>query len=64
LGDLLELRRVIHPDRHLTASGARTVLAVMLAGGRSGGVLAYLLEGCPHGPGRAGQLYTSGRLGV
>ena len=39
------------------------VLAVMLAGGRSGGVLAQVLEGCPHRPGRAGQLYTSRRLG-
>jgi hypothetical protein len=64
LGEPLELRWIIHPDRHLTAGGAQTVLAVMLAGGRSGGVLAQVLEGCPHGPGRAGQLYTSRRLGV
>ena len=64
LGEPLELRWIIHPDRHLTACGARTVQAVMLAGGRSGGVLAQVLEGCPHGPGRAGQLYTSRRLGV
>ena len=64
LGEPLELRWIIHPDRHLTAGGAQTVLAVMLAGGRSGGVLAHLVEGYPHGPGRAGQLYTSPRLGV
>ncbi len=56
LGEPLELRWIIHPERHLTACGAQTVLAVMLAGGRSGGVLAQVLEGCPHGPGRAGQL--------
>jgi len=64
VGEPLKLRWIIHPDRHLTAYGTHTVLAVMLAGGRSRGVLAQLLEGCPHGPGRAGQLYTSPRLGV
>jgi hypothetical protein len=64
LGEPLELRWIIHLDRHLTACGAQTVLAVMLAGGRSRGVLAQVLEGCPHGPGRAGQLYTSRRLRV
>jgi hypothetical protein len=64
VGEPLELRWIVHPDRHLTACGAQTVLAVMLAGGRSGGVLAQVLEGRPHGPGRAGQLHTSPRLGV
>jgi hypothetical protein len=64
LGEPLELRWIIHPDRHLTARAAQTVLAVMLAGGWSGGFVAQVLEGRPHGPGRAGQLYTSGRLGV
>ena len=63
LGEPPELRWIIHPDRHLTACGTQTVLAVMLAGGRSRGVLAQV-PGCPHGPGRAGQLYTSRRLGV
>jgi hypothetical protein len=64
LGEPLELRWIIHPDRHLTACGTQTVLAVMLAGGRSGRVLAHLLEVCPHRPGRAAQRYTSRRLGV
>lgn len=64
LREPLELRWIIHPDRHLTACGAQTVLAVMLAGGRSGGVLAQVVEGRPHGPGRAGHLHTSRRLGV
>jgi hypothetical protein len=64
LGEPLELRWLIHPDKYLTAHGAQPVLAVMLAGGRSGGVLAQILEGRPHGPGRAGQLCTSRRLGI
>jgi hypothetical protein len=63
LGEPLELRWIIHPDRDLTACGAQTVLAVMLTGGRSGGVLAQV-PGCPHGSGRAGQLHTSPRLGI
>jgi hypothetical protein len=64
LGEPLELRWIFHPDRHLTACGVQTVLAVMLAGGRSGGVLAQVLERCPHRPRRAGHRYTSRRLGV
>ena len=53
LGEPLELRWIIHPDRHLTACGAQTVLAVMVAGGPvmgrsgtgSGGVPTWARQG-------------------